>query len=61
MQGGRKGLVVNSQSLCAAKRRADVRALAHNAKRRNLRPVVRPAGCRKAKRARAGHASRAPR
>ncbi len=43
MQGGRKGLIVNSATdLCAAKHRANVRFTAHNAKRAVLRSLVRP-------------------
>jgi hypothetical protein len=42
MQGGQKGLIVNARDLCAAKNRADVRLDAHSAKRRALRPVLRP-------------------
>jgi hypothetical protein len=41
MQGARKGLVVNSRSLCAAPSRASAGLVAHNAKRRTLRPAMR--------------------
>jgi len=44
MQGGKKGLIVNSTDLCAAKHRADARLEAHNAKRLAIKPTVR-AGC----------------
>jgi len=47
MQGGKKGLIVNSRNLCAAKNRATVELEGHNGKRRNLRPVVRAVGCKK--------------
>jgi hypothetical protein len=47
MQGGQKGLFVNSRNLCAAKNRATVELEGHNGKRRNLRPVVRAVGCKK--------------
>jgi len=47
MQGGRKGLIVNSRNLCASPSRAAVRATAHNAKRLLLHPAVRPLGCPK--------------
>jgi hypothetical protein len=41
MQGGKKGLIVNSRNLCRGKSRANVRLDAHNGKRRVLRPVLR--------------------
>jgi hypothetical protein len=44
MQGGKKGLIVNSRDLCAAKNRASVRLGAHSGKQLRLRPPVR-AGC----------------
>jgi hypothetical protein len=44
MQGGKKGLIVNSTNLCAKKNRANARLSAHNAKRAALGPLVR-AGC----------------
>ncbi|HET8862289.1 MAG TPA: hypothetical protein VFM94_03465 [Solirubrobacterales bacterium] len=40
MQGGRKGLIVNSTNLCARKHRADARLEAHNGRRARLHPVV---------------------
>ena len=46
MQGGRKGLIVNSTDLCAAKHRADARYFAHNGRRASGRPPVRAAGCK---------------
>lgn len=46
MQGGKKGLIVNSRNLCAAKNRAMVELEGHNGKRRNLRPVMRAVGCK---------------
>ncbi len=45
MQGGNKGLIVNSRNLCATPARADLRLRAHNGKRRTLRPPVHPAAC----------------
>lgn len=48
MQGGRKGLVVNSRNLCAAPSRASAGLVAHNAKRRMLRPPLR-AKCKRVK------------
>jgi hypothetical protein len=48
MQGGKKGLIVNSRNLCASKRknRATVRMGAHNGKRVKLRSALRAAGCK---------------
>ncbi len=46
MQGGQKGLFVNSRNLCASESRARADLLAHNAKQAQLRPVMRPSGCR---------------
>jgi len=45
MQGQKKGLIVNSTDLCAAKRRAQASLAAHNGKAAGLRPVLR-AQCR---------------
>ena len=42
MQGGRKGLVVDSRNLCAAKNRADAVFSGQNGRLRELRPAVRP-------------------
>ena len=50
MQGGKKGLIVNSRNLCAAKNRAAVRLDAHNGKRLKLNPVLQPR-CKRAHRA----------
>ncbi|HXS47971.1 MAG TPA: hypothetical protein VN756_10975, partial [Solirubrobacterales bacterium] len=41
MQGGKKGLVVNSRNLCAAKNRASVQFTGQNGKPYNFRPVVK--------------------
>ncbi|MGC1851175.1 MAG: hypothetical protein WA687_01900, partial [Solirubrobacterales bacterium] len=41
MQGGKKGLIVNSTDLCIAKRRANVRLDAHSGKRITIKPVVK--------------------
>jgi hypothetical protein len=46
MQGGSKGLVVNSRSLCAAKNRAGVALVGQNGKPSNSKPVVK-ASCGK--------------
>jgi hypothetical protein len=45
MQGGRKGLIVNSRNLCESTSRAILNLTAHNAKRRRLRPKVVAVGC----------------
>jgi hypothetical protein len=45
MQGGQKGLFVNSQDICAAKHRADLRLVAHNNRRLHLRSVLKATGC----------------
>jgi hypothetical protein len=42
MQGGKKGLIVNSRNLCAGKNRASVEADGHNGKVRDFNPVMRP-------------------
>jgi hypothetical protein len=47
MQGGKKGLVINSQNLCAKTHRATVKLTAHNGKRYNYRPKVIADGCKK--------------
>ena len=47
MQGGRKGLIVNSRNLCASKNRAGVKLVGQNGRRAVLRPVVRAVGCKK--------------
>lgn len=44
MQGGKKGLIVNSTDLCAGTHRADAELLGHNAKRRTIQPAI-GAGC----------------
>ncbi len=49
MQGGKKGLIVNSADLCAAKNRAKVAFTGQNGKRHSFRPVVK-AQCGKARR-----------
>ena len=43
--GGKRGLVVNSQNLCAKRHRATVKFDAHNGKVRDFRPVVK-SNCR---------------
>jgi hypothetical protein len=51
MQGGKKGLIVNSRNLCAGKNRARANLLGHNGRRSNTRPVVQALGCKKQRRA----------
>jgi hypothetical protein len=41
MQGGKKGLIVNSTNLCARKQRAQVKFTAHNDEQSELRPVLK--------------------
>jgi len=41
MQGGKKGLIVNSRNLCQSKNRADVRFIGQNGKRVDLRPELK--------------------
>ncbi|HET8861901.1 MAG TPA: hypothetical protein VFM94_01455 [Solirubrobacterales bacterium] len=45
MQGGKKGLIVNSTDLCRGKHRADARMIGQNGKRSTLRPPLR-SSCR---------------
>jgi hypothetical protein len=50
MQGGPKGLIVNSTDLCKSTNRAEARLAAQNGKLDSLRPAVRAQGCGKAQR-----------
>ena len=54
MQGGHKGLFVNSRDLCAAENRAEANFTAQSKKKLKQTPPLVPAGCegkgRKAKR-----------
>jgi hypothetical protein len=52
MQGGQKGLFVNSTNLCAGKHRANVNAKGHNGKLDKTTPLVRAMSCKKAHRKR---------
>ena len=52
MQGGRKGLLVNSTNLCLSTHRAIANFTAHNGKVHDTRPVVKPTGCPEAARRR---------
>jgi hypothetical protein len=54
MRGAKKGLIVNSRDLCAAKSRAEVKLDAHNGKAEDSRPVV---GVRCGKKGRRGKRS----
>jgi hypothetical protein len=47
MQGGKKGLLVNSQNLCKSVNRADVRMVGQNGKAANSKPVVVASACKK--------------
>jgi len=40
MQGGKKGLLVNSTDICKAHGKAEVKLTAHSGKRLTLRPVL---------------------
>jgi hypothetical protein len=59
MQGGQKGLFVNSTNLCAGKHRARANTTGQNGKRVVLKPLVRAVSCKKAHRKRhRGHRRR---
>jgi hypothetical protein len=45
MQGGKKGLLVNSRNVCGAAYRATVKMDGQNGKAHDLRPVLRHTGC----------------
>lgn len=47
MQGGKKGLLVNSTDICRGEHRALVHSLAHNGRVSDVKPPVRPNGCGK--------------
>ena len=49
MQGGKKGLIINSTNLCAGKHRATAKIRGQNGRIEKSKPVVRAAKCRKAK------------
>ena len=53
MQGGHKGLLVNSRNLCARTYRAAARFTGQNGKKHHLRPKLK--ACRKARRHSKGH------
>jgi len=52
MQGGKKGLLVNSRNICASTNRATVALTGHNGMSTHNRPVVRNGKCGKTKRKR---------
>jgi hypothetical protein len=54
MQGGKKGLVVNSKNLCAAKNKADAQFTGQNGVAYDFKPVVK-ASCGKARKHKRGH------
>jgi hypothetical protein len=49
MQGGRKGLLVNSRDICKARPRAEVKLWAHSGARKTLRPALSNRKCGKGK------------
>ena len=60
MQGGQKGLFVNSTNICRGKHRARVAYRAHNGRRLVVKPVLRAVSCGKArKKKHSRHARRA--
>jgi hypothetical protein len=58
MQGGKRGVLVNSANLCKAKQRAKLRMTGHNGRRSSTKPLVRASGCAKKQRRRAERHSR---
>jgi hypothetical protein len=46
MQGARKGLIVNSTDLCRGAHRATAQFSAHNGKSAQIKPGLRPSGCK---------------
>jgi len=54
MPGGAKGLLQNSTEICAGTHKAIVNLVAHNGKAENLRPAVKAAGCKSAKKRKKG-------
>ena len=53
MQGGKKGLLVNSRDICRRTYRAKVDLTAHNGKAHTIRPKLVARGCKKAKKRKA--------
>lgn len=54
MQGGKKGLIINSRNLCTGKNRATAELVGQNFKEFDIRPVLQPE-CRTASRHRSKH------
>jgi hypothetical protein len=54
MQGGKKGLIINSRNLCARKSRANVKSTGQNGKEATRNPVMRPQ-CKRRKAKRSSH------
>jgi hypothetical protein len=52
MQGGRKGLLINSRDICATTNRATVRLTGHNAAEFGTRPAVKDGKCKTERKAR---------
>jgi len=59
MQGGKKGLIVNSTNLCKGKHRATVKLEGQNGKRYDTKPLVKATGCKKHKKRKAKRHGRA--
>jgi hypothetical protein len=55
MQGGKKGLLVNSRNICKSRSRADVKMVGQNGKLSHTRPVVANSCAKKAQRAKRRH------
>ncbi len=49
LRGGKKGLFENSTNLCARTHRAEADFTGHNGKVAELRPKLKPLGCKKAR------------
>jgi len=54
MQGGKKGLIVNSKNLCyrPKRNRANAQFTGHNGRREGIKPLLRPTGCKQHRRKR---------
>ncbi|HEU4907166.1 MAG TPA: hypothetical protein VFT19_13780 [Solirubrobacterales bacterium] len=59
MQGGKKGLIVNSTNICRGKHRANARMIGQNGRRNAIKPLVRAQCAKKRMRARHSRARRA--
>jgi hypothetical protein len=58
MQGGRKGLFVNSKDLCSSKNRAELNLTAQSTKKLRRNPLVKPSGCKQGRRGKRSHRRR---